>query len=65
VGPKTEWQFLGAKFPAMLIYACEPHPDQHARSLKEKFPGPLAQVGSWHDLLTIVSEQRVDFIEPT
>jgi FkbM family methyltransferase len=44
VGPKSEWQTLGAKFPAMSIYGCEPEPNQHAKLLKANFPGPLAQV---------------------
>lgn len=44
VGPKSEWQTLGAKFPTMRIYGCEPEPNQHAKLLKAKFPGPLAQV---------------------
>jgi FkbM family methyltransferase len=44
VGPKSEWRTLGAKFPAMRIYGCEPEPKQHAKLLNAKFPGPLAQV---------------------
>lgn len=44
VGMKTEWQTLAAKFPAMHICGCEPHPVQHAELVKANFPGPLAQV---------------------
>jgi len=44
VGPKTEWQTLGRKYPAMRVFGCEPHPEQHETILKKGFPGPLARV---------------------
>ncbi|MEX2139800.1 MAG: FkbM family methyltransferase [Pirellulales bacterium] len=55
VGPKTEWQTLGAKYPSMRIFGCEPNPIQHANLVGAKFPGPLiaAAIGEMEGVATL------------
>jgi len=44
VGPKTEWATLGAVWPGMRLFGCEPHPGQYEFLIRNGWPGVLANV---------------------